>query len=450
MTRRLILWLTAATILLWMCAAVLGAVVMREEFDEVFDSALSETAQRLLPLVVDDIFRREGPTGPIRLPHSPGTQAEEYLTFQVRDATGAVLLHSHDAPAAPFDAPLSPGYHDTPSHRVFTATAVSGSIVLQVADPVAHRFEAMREGLTALLMPVLALIPLSVGAVWLVVSRALKPVGSLSAEIGGRSGANLEPLNLGSLPPELTTIAASVDGLLDRLRKTIEAERSFTANSAHELRTPLAGALAQTQRLIEETKQGPVRDRAVQIERALRSLSRLTEKLLQLARAEAGIGKSTHMVALEPIASMVGEELSRTVGEHRPILVEVAAPLNAAVDVDAFAIVLRNLIENALIHGSIVEPVTVHVSLDRIDVVNAGSTVSPHILERLTQPFERGVAKAQGTGLGLTIANALAQQMGAHLQLTSPAPGRADGLQASLIFRPTEDRSLVAPTRANG
>jgi two-component system OmpR family sensor kinase len=435
MTRRLILLLTGVAVLLWLCAAGLGALVMREEFDEVFDSALTETAQRLLPLVVDDIFRRNSADGPMQLPHSPGAMEEEYLTFQVRDGTGAVLLHSHDAPPEPFAAPLDPGYSDTPSHRVYTVTAVSGSIVLQVADPLAHRAEAMNEGLTALLLPLLALIPFSVFAVWIIVRGALKPIGALSAEIGARSGANLRPLSPGPLPSELSSIADSVDDLLERLRRTIEAERSFTANSAHELRTPIAGALAQTQRLIEELQAGPKLDRALQVERSLRGLSRLAEKLLQLARADAGIGKAAQAVALEPIVRMVVDEFSRSNAGARTITVTSAGPsLTAAVDVDAFAIALRNLVENAVIHGASDEPVTIAIGRHSVDVINGAPILGTETLTRLKRPFERGDALAKGTGLGLAIADALAQAMGAKLTLASPATGRVDGFQASLVF----------------
>jgi two-component system OmpR family sensor kinase len=438
MTRRLILLLTGATVLLWMVAAGLGALVMREEFDEVFDSALTETAQRLLPLVVDDIFRRDSVDGPRQLPHSPGTQQQEYLTFQVRDDTGAVLLHSHDAPAEPFAAPLEPGFSDTPTHRVFTVTAVSGSIVLQVADPLAHRMEAMNEGLTALLLPLLALIPFSILVIWIIVRSSLKPIAALSVEIGERSGVNLRPLEPGRIPRELSSIANSVDGLLDRLRRTIAAERSFTANSAHELRTPIAGALAQTQRLIEELHAGPALNRALQVESSLRGLSRLVEKLLQLARAEAGIGKATQAIALEPIVRMVVEEVSRTNAGANPIAVTSTGPLVGSVDVDAFAIALRNLVENAVMHGSPDEPVTVVIGQHGVDVVNGGRAVEPATLTRLKQPFERG-ALSKGTGLGLAIADALARQMGAKLTLSSPAHGRSDGFQASLMFPVRKD-----------
>ncbi|MEW9834895.1 sensor histidine kinase [Mesorhizobium marinum] len=435
MTRRLILWLTGVTVLLWLLTAGLGALIMREEFDEVFDSSLAETAQRLLPLVVEDVFSRNSGEGPKRLPHSPGMEDEEYLTFQVRDQDGAVLLHSHDAPAEPFAAPLEPGFADTPTHRIFTTNAVSGSIVLQVADPLAHRAEAMSEGLQALLLPLLALVPLSVIAVWTIVRRALRPIGALSAQIGARSGANLAPLAPGPLPPELSTIAHSVDDLLDRLRRTIEAERSFTANSAHELRTPIAGSLAQTQRLIEELEAGPARDRALQIERSLHGLSRLAEKLLQLARADAGIGLAANPVVLEPIVRMVAEEFSGSRAGGHPIDVVPARPfLAAAIDVDAFAIALRNLIENAVTHGAPDQPITVLITPHGVDVTNAGPVLDSAALLRLKQPFERAGAVARGTGLGLAIADALARAMGARLTLISPARGRNDGFQASLVF----------------
>lgn len=436
MTRGLILWLTTVTVLLWLCAAAVGALVMREEFDEVFDSALAETAQRLLPLVVDDIFERNAPNGPKQLPSSRGALEEEYLTFQVRDRTGAVLLHSHDAPTEPFAVPLEPGYSDTPTHRVFTVKAVSESIVLQVADPLAHRTEAMNEGLAALLLPLLGLIPVSILAIWLIVRRGLKPIGALSAQIGARSGANLSPLAPGKLPAELSSIAESVDGLLHRLRKTIEAERSFTANSAHELRTPIAGALAQTQRLIEELEAGSTRDHALRIERSLRDLSRLAEKLLQLARAEAGIGQGAQPVALEPIVRMVVDEFSRSnAGAHSIAVVSSGRSPAVSVDIDAFAIALRNLVENAVIHGSPNEPVTVVIGERGVDVINGGSVVGAEVLKRLKHPFERaGAAFSRGTGIGLTIADTIAQAMGAELVLTSPAAGRDDGFQASLIF----------------
>ncbi|MCB1149362.1 MAG: sensor histidine kinase N-terminal domain-containing protein [Chlamydiia bacterium] len=229
MTRRLILWLTAALVAFWLVAALLGAVVMREEFDEVFDSALAETGQRLLPLVLDELsLRADGEDDddePRTIAAGEIPEHDEYLTYQVRASDGRVLLRSHDAEAAPFAAPLVPGFFDTPTQRIHTIAGAGGTVFLQVADPLEHRTEAVTEGAVALVLPLVALVPFSILVVWLIVRATLAPVGVLRAAIGERNGMNLAPLDAGALPPELAGIAASVDDLLRRLRAALEAER---------------------------------------------------------------------------------------------------------------------------------------------------------------------------------------------------------------------------------
>ena len=122
--------------------------------------------------------------------------------------------------------------------------------------------------------------------IWILVRRSLAPLETLRSEIGARGGGNLTPMAIANLPIELETIGGSVNRLFERLRAALDAERAFASNSAHELRTPIAGALAQTQRLIAELPDGPLKRRAHGIEASLSALGHLAEKLLQLARAE--------------------------------------------------------------------------------------------------------------------------------------------------------------------
>lgn len=167
-----------------------------------------------------------------------------------------------------------------------------------------------------------------------------------------------------ALPRELQPIAISVNLLMMRLKTALEAEREFASNSAHELRTPIAGALAQTQMLISELGDSANRHRAGQIEASLIKLSHLAEKLLQLSRAEAGIGISDRIMDLNQVLDMVLLDFWRSMSDperlvlHRPEGPRLIGPFSE----DAFAIVLRNLIENALLHGRKDEPV--EVSLD--------------------------------------------------------------------------------------
>lgn len=442
MTRRLILWLTAAVVVFWLGATLLGAAVMREEFDEVFDSALAETGQRLLPLVIDELSLHDGDEDedddePWTVEPGEFPDHDEYLTYQVRSADGRVLLRSHDADRKPFAAPLAPGYFDTATDRVYTLAGSGGAIFLQVADPLEHRTEAMTEGALALILPLVVLIPLSMVAIWLIVRQALAPVTVLRTAISERNGMNLAPLDAGGLPVELASIAVAVDDLLRRLRSALEAERQFAANSAHELRTPIAGALAQTQRLIAELPDGAARERAARIEESLLRLTRLSEKLLQLARAESGIGLAARPTDLVPVLRMVVEDFTRSVQSGGRIRLDVVpgTRVERAVDVDAFAIVLRNLVENALIHGAVDEPVRVTVDAGgTFSVRNGGPVIPAERLGDLTDRFRRGDTTGLGAGLGLAIAESFARHMGGRLELRSPAPGEDAGFEARLVL----------------
>lgn len=435
MTGRLILWLTGALVLLWVAAVGAGAVVMKEEFGEIFDSALKETSQRLMPLLVEDLFKRD-PSSETRRVNAAASHEEDYIVYQLRDQDGTVLLHSHDASSTPFDAPLVPGFYDTATHRVFTEPAVSGTLFLQLADPLEHRQEALVETSVALFVPMLLLLPLGGLAIWLVVRKALAPIGALQSEISARDGGNLRPLVVDGLPRELEAIAGSVDRLLDRLRIALESEREFAANSAHELRTPIAGALAQTQRLMREIPDGPARTRAKGIEASLGRLSHLTEKLLQLARADAGVGLSREPVDLVGVARLVFDEFGRRADNAGRLAFCSGATtsMKLPIDVDAFGIALRNLIENALLHGDSSTPIVVSISDNRIAVRNGGKVIPTSQLSDLVKRFRRGGTEAGGTGLGLAITSALARQMGGSLELKSPATGQQDGFEASLVF----------------
>jgi two-component system OmpR family sensor kinase len=197
------------------------------------------------------------------------------------------------------------------------------------------------------------------------------------------------------------------------------------------LRTPIAAALAQTQRLIAELPSAALQERARKMEAALHALSRLSEKLMQLARAEDGRVLADTPQDLRPVVSLVVDDCRRAQGV---IALDLPAqPVRSRIDPDAFAIVVRNLVENALKYGAPEQAVTVSLSADgSFTVANRGPVVRGDLLERLTTPFERGTALAHGSGLGLAIVEAIANAAGATLTLRSPAPGWPDGFQAEV------------------
>lgn len=426
--RRLALALTGGVMALWLLATVAAGLLLRREIDEVFDSALQEVVQRVLPLAYTEILAREADAGsdPQRIA-SVGAH-REYITYIVRDASGRRLLQSHDADLAQFPPNPAHGFSDGPSSRLYTEIAVSGTIVVTAAERPGHRQKAVRDAIKVLAWPLILLLPLGIAGTWVLVAVTLRPVVAFRHEIEARGSGHLAPVSVSHLPSEIAPVAEAVNALMARLRRALDAERSFTANSAHELRTPVAAALAQAQRLRAELPEGAARARTVEIESALKRLARLSEKLLQLARAEGAglIGEAPQ--DLVPALRLVLHDLSAEGAVA--VALPPAGRFVSTLDMDAFAILARNLIENALKHGDASQPVRVALTDDgRFSVVSAGPVLKPAILAAMTQRFVRGTTMAEGAGLGLSIVQAIAQGVGAEIAFVSPAKGQAGGLE---------------------
>lgn len=431
--KRLSLGLTLGLTVLWLVATLAAGLAAQHELDEAFDSALEETAQRILPLAVLEIVNREQADA---AQHVAVLQAhKEYLTYLVRDNQGKILMQSHDANAADFSQRPVEGFSTTATHRLYAASALRETLFIEVAEPLRHRREAALDTAKAMLLPLLGLIPLSLLGTWLLVRFSLRSVLASRRAIEARGAGDLSPISVAGLPAEIAPLAAAVNQLLERLRRALEAERSFTANSAHELRTPLAATLAQIQRLRREAPEGPLQVRAAQIEASLRELSRLSEKLMQLAKAEGGGLLSQSPQDLVSLSAYVVEELRRQAGERLQLELPASEQVLSVIDPDAFAILLRNLIENALKHGAVDQPVAVSLSNTALlRVVNAGPVVPPAVLAQLTGRFVRGDSQAEGSGLGLAIAATITRGVAANMRLLSPATGRTDGFEVAVQF----------------
>ncbi|MFG1348618.1 HAMP domain-containing sensor histidine kinase [Xanthobacter autotrophicus ATCC 700552] len=440
--RRLGLWLAASVAALWLAAATVAGLVLQHEIGEVFDSALQEVAQRVLPLAYSELLSREAGDAPQHM--APIGPHREYITYVVRDGDGRVLLQSSDAELMAIPPSLAPGFRTTDRLRTYTEAAVRGTIVVTTAEDLGHRAAAVRRAVMALIWPLVALVPIALAGVWLAVRLSLKPVLAFRRAIAARGRGNLTPVAADGLPEEMAPVATAVNALMERLRGALEAERGFTANSAHELRTPIAAALAQTQRLLAELPEGAERQRARDVAGALRRLSRLSEKLLQLAKAEGGGLLAEHPAPLGPVLRHVIAELDHQTDRQTDRQTDLGADLVVTIppdggpvsdlDPDAFAVLARNLIENALKHGAPDRPIDVRLREDGFEVANRCPVVPADRLAALLRPFERGPTQAEGSGLGLAIAAAVCRGAGLRLDLASPIPGEADGFQVTVRF----------------
>ena len=417
--------------LFWLLAAGLTADRVSREIRTLFDEDLRATAERILPLAERGFGEK---------PHDEDDDREEHgedhrddsgdlkaaLVYVVRDGAGQVVLASKGASDAVFPAGLPQGFSDTASHRLYTATG--GELTISVAAPLTSRAALVQSLMLRLVLPLAVLLPLSLlGIIW-AVRRGLSPLRALRTGVAARGVQDLSPLPETGLPSELQPITQALNGLLARLGAGFEAERNFASHAAHELRTPVAGAIAQLQRLRAETPEAA--PRVAEIEAVLKRLMRTSEKLMQLARAEGGRMRG-NASDIRAVLRIVVQDATREGGDCRLTLPD--QPVLSVMEPDALGILARNLVENALRHGAKDQPVTVALTASRLTVTNAGPVLSAEDIARLGQRFEKG-EDSQGTGLGLAIVRTIAERAGAALTVTSPAPGRADGVEVALAL----------------
>lgn len=433
LVRRAVLMLTGLAVVSSLIAGMFGLWTIRYELNEAMDAAMEEAAGRIAPLAVETLFGRDELNKSISTPRASGHVATS-LFYQVRDDSGRVLLHSHDAPREPFTDQIRDGFETTAEYRLYTLPVVSRSLFVQIAEPIGQRDEELLEAASGFLVPMALFIPASGLLAWLLANAIFRPVSRLLSEIGDRHGDNLTPIQTSSYPAELDSVVDTINRLMSRLRLSLDSEREFASNAAHELRTPIAGALAQTERLIAQPLPDSVAKRAELVRTALTRLSRVTEKLLQLARA--GNGPSEGTSAVDEVARAVLREYQG--GRIGPIT--ISAPEGSTVarmDRDVLAIALRNLIENALIHGDGDKQIDIRLGPGpTLSVINQGSVVKPDVLTLLKQRYMRGSSSSGGTGIGLSIVDRIMEQSGGKLELYSPAEGREGGFEARLIFVP--------------
>jgi two-component system OmpR family sensor kinase len=366
------------------------------------------------------------------------------FTYLVRDAEGLILLQSHAADPAVFPPYDGPGFRQTATHRFYSDAALQGTIRITVAEPLAHRASVAREIQMGLGLPLLIVLPLALAAIVLAVRFSLDPLRRFRAQLEARGARDLSEVTADDLPTEIGPLAATLNSLLARLREAFEAERSFAANAAHELRTPLAGAIAQAQRLRSETSDPATDARAADIEATLKRLTRLSERLMQLARAEGGRLRVDRSADLRAVARVLVDDLARASAPGRIALTLPDTAVMSDIDPDAFGILCRNLVENALRHGAETAPVDVTLTGDaNLIVSNDGPVLPRDTLDRLTVRFERANSSTDGSGLGLAIVFAIADRIGSQLILESPRPGLSSGFQASLRL-PTDPADTIA------
>lgn len=290
-----------------------------------------------------------------------------------------------------------------------------------------------------LLFPLLLTLPLLAALLWWVVAASLRPLASLTQAVASRQPDNLAPLTV-TAPREVMPLIERLNRLFARIGSLIENERRFTADAAHELRTPIAAIKAQVQ-----VAQGAIdpAGRAHALDNAVQGCNRATHlitQLLTLARLESADTAALQACPLRALAVGVISELAPAALESG-VQLELADGEELTVNglPALLRVLLRNVVDNAVRYSP--AGTQVKVGISRIDgapclsICDNGPGLPTEELAKISQRFYRPLStSASGSGLGLSIVRRIAELHHAELQLTPGADGQ--GLSVSITFRP--------------
>ena len=420
--------LTGALLLAVLAFAALQAAVTyrtaRAETEALFDAQMQRIALSLSGSLGAGALSDDAPAAE--------TPAAREMIIQIWRADGVMLYRSPQGRLLPPQTVI--GFSDTVAggepYRIYALRTATQ--VVQVAQQTEARGRMAGQLALRAVLPVALLAPVLMLIVWWVVGRAIGPIERVRRQVAARRPDDLAPLPTAGLPAEVRPLVGEMNGLLTRLSAAWDALTHFTADAAHELRSPLAALRLQAQSLQRAPDDAT---RAIATERLLAGIdraTRLVEQLLALARQE-GAGEGAELVSLD-LTALARNALADAEPEaaRHAIALTLDAPTAHVVlraDEAALAVLLRNLLGNALRHtppgGQVRVGVREEASVIDLTVEDSGPGIAPDERARVQDRFYRVPGTpGHGSGLGLAIVRAIAERHGAALTLdASPTLG---------------------------
>ncbi len=427
--------LVALLAMLAVAALLMGALAYRNilaETEALFDYQLRQMALSL---------RDQGEIAPAQA----GALADEDLDFvvQIWTVDGRAIYASRAHSALPARALLGLADVSAGGQTWRTYGVATGDRVIQVAQPAQIRQRLAADAALHSVAPLLLLAPVMALVGWWLASFTLRPLRQVAAGVRERDAGSLAPLPTAGLPDEVAPLVAALNSLLQRLAQSIDTQRAFVADAAHELRSPLTALKLQVQMLQRAGDDSTRHEATAALAEGIDRAARLVEQLLALARSEPGTPAAPHQ-ALD-LSELVREAVADTVPFARSRGTEFElfadAPLAVQGDRAALGALVRNLADNAVRYAPAGSRVELRLSLEdgrpTLQVDDAGPGIPAADRERVFDRFvRRGPSDEGGSGLGLAIVRSVAQQHGAQVTLGDSPLG---GLRVRVAFRATAD-----------
>ncbi|MFT5532483.1 MAG: two-component system OmpR family sensor kinase [Burkholderiaceae bacterium] len=342
----------------------------------------------------------------------------------------------------PLPTTLSDGLHTLDisgeSFRVLVKTT-SNNERIAVAQETGVRNEIARASALRTLMPLLILVPILLLIVADLVRKLFLPIAALSAEIDRRTEQELHPVEDSHLPAEVRPFVVAINRLLVRVEQSMEAQRRFVADAAHELRSPLTALSLQAERLARAEMSEQAHERLVMLRLGIERGRNLLDQLLTLAKAQTVSTAPEAPVSVQHVYRRVLEDIL-PLAEAKHIDIGVDGEQDAAVWVsesDLIA-VIKNLVDNAIRYtqdgGTVDLSVTIKDGHAILRIQDSGPGIQVAERQRVFDPFYRTLGSDQvGSGLGLAIVKAITDRIGAKIQLAFADEVRLSGLRVCVV-----------------
>jgi two-component system sensor histidine kinase QseC len=449
---RLLVLVLSVVVVVWLATAVLTWFDARNELDELLDGHLAQAAALLVVQQAQEIEDNgHGIDAPTLHRYAPK------VAFQVFHE-GRLALRSANAPIAPMvDAgmQLRTGFRtvqlDGMAWRVFATRGAERDVQVYVGEQVSSRASILWAVLRSTLWPMAVALPLLALALWWAVYRGVAPIRRLGRTLAERQPQALHPLGLDGAPSEMRPMVEALNGLLERIGALLESERRFTADAAHELRTPIAAIRAQAQVALGEADEAKRKHALLGTLEGCDRATRLVEQLLTLSRLEAVDAPVMAPVDLCTLTRhVVAEVAPRAIAKSQTLEFEGAEPCSLPGNETLLAVLVRNLVDNAVRYSPPGARVKVAVRQQAghvvLSVEDSGPGLEDADRERLGERFFRLPGSLEsGSGLGWSIARRIAAVHGLALQVRRST--ELGGLAVRVI---SEDLALLSNHNGHG